>query len=98
MEDGQPLERQVGVDRLEALDARYPRKPGQPASGDRMDVRRNDAVRLGKLRPQAIEQAARERLVAKNGSRLDRADRVSRDRAIGSPELDSRQLGRPGRE
>ena len=56
VEDGQTLERQVGVDGVDVGDAGRPRRRGQAAGQDRPDVRVGDAVRVGQLASDAREE------------------------------------------
>ena len=49
VEDGQALERQVGVDGVDAFEAARPRRRGQAAGQDRPDVLGSDLVRVGEL-------------------------------------------------
>ena len=57
-----------------------------------------DAVGVGQLAPDPLEQAGGERLVAEDRARLHGDDRVAADRPIRGAQLDPRQLGGPRRE
>ena len=54
-----------------------------------------DAVGVGQLAPDPLEQAGRERLVAEDRARLHRADRVPPDRPVRRSQLDPGQLRGP---
>src|SRR5262245_17583784 len=57
VEDREALERQVGVDRVDPVEGPGPRRRGQAAGQDRLDVARRDPRRVGELRPDAGEEA-----------------------------------------
>ena len=60
VQDGQALERQVGVDGVDALERARPGRGGQAAGQDRPDVGRGDAVGIGQLgRTRSSRPAAR---------------------------------------
>ena len=98
MEDGQALERQVGVDGVDAVERARPRRGGQAAGQDGPDVGRRDVVGVGELGADPREQAGGERLVAEDRAGLHGAHRVPPDRPVRGAQLDPWQLGGPCRE
>ena len=95
VEDREAPERQVGVDRVDALEAAGPRRGRQAAGQDRPDVAGATPAASASSRADPGEQAGRQCLVAEDRARLHRAHGVAADRPVGGPELDPRQLGGP---
>ena len=97
-ENGQALESQLRVDRVDAGQVAHPRRAGQAAGQNDLDGLLLDLLGVSQFGPNALQETQRQGPIADDDARLHGRHRVRADRLRGLDQLDAGQASRPRRQ